>query len=71
MDNRGMSQHRALLVLEWNGLNRLLGLRVGEGIDTSPERTDTDHRQIYLCYNKKDKVHPCTGTEALYRPYGP
>jgi hypothetical protein len=19
----------------------------------------------------KDKVHPCTGTEALYRPYGP
>jgi len=21
--------------------------------------------------NKKAKVHPCTGTEALYRPYGP
>jgi len=20
---------------------------------------------------KKDKVHPCTGTEALYRLYGP
>ena len=20
---------------------------------------------------KKGKVHPCTGTEALYRPYGP
>jgi len=43
MDNRGMSQHRALLVLEWNGLNVLLGLRMGEGIDTSSERTVTDH----------------------------
>jgi len=21
--------------------------------------------------SKKGKVHPCTGTEALYRPYGP
>jgi len=21
--------------------------------------------------NKKGKVHPCTGTEALYSPYGP
>jgi hypothetical protein len=20
---------------------------------------------------KKDKVHPCTGNETLYRPYGP
>ena len=30
---------------------------------------------IYLVYHteviKKCKVHPCTGTEALYRPYGP
>jgi len=28
---------------------------------------------IYLSNGKKgkDKVHPCTGTEALYRPYGP
>ena len=25
---------------------------------------------IYSSY-KKSKVHPCTGTEALYRPYGP
>jgi hypothetical protein len=22
-------------------------------------------------YKGKSKVHPCTGTEALYRPYGP
>jgi hypothetical protein len=22
-------------------------------------------------YGKKGKVHPCTGTEVLYRPYGP
>ena len=21
--------------------------------------------------NKKGKGHPCTGTEALYKPYGP
>jgi len=25
----------------------------------------------YLVINKKGKGHPCTGTEALYRPYGP
>ena len=25
-----------------------------------------------LIYNRiKGKVHPCTGTDALYRPYGP
>ena len=23
------------------------------------------------CRSIKGKVHPCTGTEALYRPYGP
>jgi len=34
-------------------------------------------QQIYnASYNgnwgvKKGKVHPCTGTEAMYRPYGP
>jgi len=25
----------------------------------------------YTPYKSKGKVHPCTGTEALYRPYGP
>jgi len=25
---------------------------------------------LILC-KKEGKVHPCTGTEALYRPYGP
>ena len=25
----------------------------------------------YYCKKKKGQVHPCTGTEALYRPYGP
>jgi hypothetical protein len=24
-----------------------------------------------LQFYKRSKVHPCTGTEALYRPYGP
>jgi len=24
-----------------------------------------------LLYVKRGKAHPCTGTEALYRPYGP
>jgi len=30
------------------------------------------HNSNYV-YNtkKKSKGHPCTGTEALYRPYGP
>jgi len=27
--------------------------------------------QITSNGNGKGKVHPCTGTEALYRPYGP
>ena len=26
---------------------------------------------VCMCVCKKCKVHPCTGTEALYRPYGP
>jgi hypothetical protein len=26
---------------------------------------------FYCLRNKKGKGHPCTGTEALYRPYGP
>jgi len=25
----------------------------------------------YVQGGEKAKVHPCTGTEALYRPYGP
>ena len=25
----------------------------------------------FLMVKKKGKLHPCTGTEALYRPYGP
>jgi hypothetical protein len=28
--------------------------------------------ETYICYfNVVDKGHPCTCTEALYRPYGP
>jgi len=39
-------------------------------------RQDVDEICALLgCYaaysSKKGKVHPCTGTEALYRPYGP
>jgi len=26
---------------------------------------------VQYCAIGKGKVHPCTGTEALYRPYGP
>jgi len=26
---------------------------------------------LILLTTGKGKVHPCTGTEALYRPYGP
>jgi hypothetical protein len=28
------------------------------------------HKGTYLKGKGKGKVHPCTGTEALYRPYG-
>ena len=27
--------------------------------------------RMHVKYKGKGKVHPCTGTEALYRPYGP
>jgi len=27
--------------------------------------------EFYFQVKGKGKVHPCTGTEALYRPYGP
>jgi len=37
-----------------------------------------DDLQVYMTIyeqnlhvNVNSKVHPCTGTEALYRPYGP
>ena len=26
---------------------------------------------VHVIDSKKGKVHPCTGTEVLYRPYGP
>jgi len=27
--------------------------------------------EFFIGVKGKGKVHPCTGTEALYRPYGP
>ena len=39
-----------------------------------PARTQSLYRLHYpahLYLSKKGKVHLCTGTEALYRPYGP
>jgi len=31
----------------------------------------TSFAQLETEHLEKGKVHPCTGTEALYRPYGP
>jgi hypothetical protein len=33
--------------------------------------TRTRSQKLYNNSKGKGKVHPCTGTEALYRPYGP
>ena len=33
--------------------------------------TKAGQEHFLMKSNKKCKVHPCTGTEALYRPYGP
>jgi len=30
-----------------------------------------DASRLFACLIKEGKVDPCTGTEALYRPYGP
>ena len=38
--------------------------------DTWPKPMSTQH-VIAHKKDKKSKVHPCTGTEALYRSYGP
>jgi len=35
------------------------------------EGTHCDYDQQNGKGKDKGKVHPCTGTEALYRPYGP
>jgi len=39
----------------------------------SVSETSSSFQNIYTKYNVKGtgKVHPCTGTEALYRAYGP
>jgi len=34
-------------------------------------KTDAVQAVTLLSTKKKGKVHPCTGTEALYRPCGP
>jgi hypothetical protein len=36
--------------------------------EESSTKTVTQQKQYY---KGKGNVHPCTGTEALYRPYGP
>ena len=36
----------------------------------SPSSLYVHVRHLYVT-SKKGKGHPCTGTEALYRPYGP
>ena len=43
----------------------IIEAKVGEIFGLVSLVIDTDGMQ------KKGKVHPCTGTEALYRPYGP
>ena len=44
----------------------------------SPVSPSFPHPCVTVCHHistglwqKKGKVHPCTGTDALYRPYGP
>jgi len=37
----------------------------------SPKKFRANIASIHaLCAGKKVKVHPCTGTDAMYRPYG-
>jgi hypothetical protein len=44
--------------------------RAADNTNTYRERGKISMLHI-CCVNVKAKVHPCTGTEALYRPYGP
>ena len=40
---------------------------ITHGINIAIKNLDLHSKET----GKKGKVHPCTGTEALYRPYGP
>jgi len=55
----------------WN--NRLLSenMIIRNDIDYLLIVTTSHPRRLEISWIKKNKMHPCTGTEALYRPYGP
>ena len=51
-----------------------LNLRVKREESCTNACAKCDRRHVVntrMKVKKKGKVHPCTGTEALYRPYGP
>jgi len=59
----------------WNMALRHLGIRAAvtrcRTIKLSVSRWQQKIHSTERLYSKPVKVHPCTGTEALYRPYGP
>jgi len=56
-------------------LNECLWYEVGSVVQQTPcqliTADDVSEKTISSTRKVKGKVHPCTGTEALYRPYGP
>ena len=55
-------------------LNSLTSFKKLVKVQSPPQKdiilSDISHRSLSIGKGK-GKVHPCTGTEALYRPYGP
>ena len=66
----------AIFHLQIAGINRILrcnAMEIGKNLGTSRKKCFPGlASNKSTCYgNSKGKMHPCTGTEALYRPYGP
>jgi len=55
-------------LLSWSQTLKL-GLCVG--LSSCHDTLSLHMRKEKIGLGSKGKVHPCTGTEALYRPYGP
>ena len=62
---KGQRVQEDSLNLEDNGSSSL------ETSETTNPTTQRHIREDLSTKTIKSKVHPCTGTEALYRPYGP
>jgi len=63
------NQHEVLIKELWN--KRKIFLLVNHEFCYSLVAANSIQKEHIRCIDLDINVHPCTGTEALYRPYGP